>query len=420
MRSAWILILLFALGMPVPGWASGIWLYDLGAPSMGRAGAASAASAEDAATAFANPAGMALLDDSGLVAGVAGLFVSSNFRPGPETTESGGGGGDAGGFSPAAGVYYVNRHSETTQWGLTLNSWFGLGLDYDDDWAGRYFTQEADIFTMALTGTVSRRLSDRVSIGGGLSVVYGELSVETAINNALDGLEDGRLDIKSDDIGFGFNAGLMVEISLQTRMGFTYRSQVDLELDDVLRAHDVGPTLQALLAQAGLAGSVVDLEVVIPQAVSLAVWHRVSDRLVIMGDVGWQDWSEFGRIGINVSSNPPLGLTTPTRYDDTWRVGLGAEWALQNRPWKISAGVSYDSSPVSTADRTPEFPLDRQIRLSVGLHKHHGKRFDWAVTYTYVDSGTGEINAALGEFTGRIQGVYDPYDVHTLGFHIIK
>ncbi len=91
MRSAWILILLIALGAPVPGLAGGIWLYDLGAPSMGRAGAGSAASAEDAATGFANPAGMTLLDDSGLVVGVTGLFVSSKVRPGPETTESGDG-----------------------------------------------------------------------------------------------------------------------------------------------------------------------------------------------------------------------------------------------------------------------------------------------------------------------------------------
>jgi len=40
---------------------------------------------------FANPAGMTLLDDSGLVVGVTGLFVSSKVRPGPETTESGDG-----------------------------------------------------------------------------------------------------------------------------------------------------------------------------------------------------------------------------------------------------------------------------------------------------------------------------------------
>ncbi|MGI9342971.1 MAG: OmpP1/FadL family transporter [Gammaproteobacteria bacterium] len=411
---------LAALLLPSLATAGGIWLYDLGAPSLGRAGAGSGASAEDAATAFTNPAGMALLEDSGLVAGVTGLFVSSKFKPGPGSTETGGGGGDAGGFSPAGGVYYANRHSDRTQWGLTLNSYFGLGLDYDNDWAGRYFAQEADIFTVAFTGTASRRLTDRISIGGGVSAVHGELTVKAALNNALDGLADGQIEINSDDVGFGFNAGIMFEILPQTRVGLTYRSEVELDLDDVLSVSGAGPTIQAALDSAGLTGSTVDLDVVIPQALSLAAYHRVSDRLEIMGDVGWQDWSEFGRMGINVSTNPPVSLTTPTRYDDTWRAAVGAEWELESRPWKLSAGIAYDSSPVSSADRTPEFPLDRQIRLGFGLHVRDGKYFDWSITYTYVDSGTGRMNASLGPLTGTIQGEYDPYRVHTIGFSIVR
>ena len=169
MRRLLVTVSLLVLGLPVPVSAGGIWLYDLGAPSLGRAGAGSVASADDAATAFMNPAGMALLEDSGLVAGVNGLWISTEFQPGPGTTETGGGGGDAGDFAPAGGVFYANRHSDRTQWGLSLNSYFGLGLEYDDDWAGRYFAQESEIFTVAFTGTVSRRLNDKVSIGGGVS-----------------------------------------------------------------------------------------------------------------------------------------------------------------------------------------------------------------------------------------------------------
>ena len=403
-----------------PALAGGIWLYDLGSPSSGRSGAGSVASAEDAVTAFANPAGMTLLEHSSLVVGLTALYVNAEFEPGPGNNESGGNGGNAGGFSPAGGVYYVNRHSERTQFGLTFNSWFGLGLDYDDDWVGRYFAQEADIFTIALTGTVSRRLSDRVSIGGGLSVVQGELTVKSAVNNVLDGLEDGQIDIDSSDTGFGFNLGYMFEASAATRIGLTYRSQVDIELDDILRASGIGPTLEATLQQMGLGpGSTIDLDVVIPQALTLGVYHRVSDRLELMGDIGWQDWSEFGVMGITVSQENPISLTTETRYEDTWRVALGMEWALEPGKWKLSSGISYDSSPASSESRTPEFPVDRQIRLSVGLHRHTGRRFDWSVSYTYVDSGNGRMNESLGFLTGTIDGSYSPYNVHSLAFSLI-
>ena len=411
------LMIIFVSG---PVLASGIWLYDLGSPSSGRSGAGSVASAEDAVTAFSNPAGMTLLEHSGLVAGVTALYVNADFEPGPGTTETGGGGSNAGGFTPGGGVYYANRYSERTQWGLTLNSWFGLGLDYDEDWAGRYFAQEAEIFTAALTGTVSRRLSDRVSIGGGLSVVQGELTVESAVNNVADGLDDGKIFINSDDIGLGFNLGLMFEASAATRIGVTYRSEVDFELGDVLRAEGIGPTVLAGLQQIGLEpGATVDLDVVIPQALMLGLYHRVSDRLEVMGDVGWQEWSEFGEMGISVNQENPISLTTPTRYDDTWRAALGMEWALVPGKWKLSSGISYDSSPASSSIRTPELPVDRQIRLSLGLHRHTGRRFDWSLAYTYVDSGNGRMNASLGDLTGTIQGSYSPYNVHSLAFSLI-
>ncbi len=400
--------------------AAGIWLYDLGSPSSGRSAAGSVASAEDAVTAFSNPAGMSLLEHSGWVAGVNALYVNADFEPGPETTVPGGGGDNAGGFSPGGGLYYANRHSDRTQWGLALNSWFGLGLDYDDDWSGRYFAQESEIFTVALTGTVSRRLSDRVSVGGGLSVLYGELTVESAVNNVLDGLEDGQIDINSDDVGLGFNFGVMLEASEATRFGLTYRSEVELDLDNALSGSGIGPTLLAALQQMGLQpGATIDLDVVIPQAVLLGVYHRVSDRFQIMGDVGWQDWSEFGSIGISINQENPVSLTTPSKYDDTWRAAVGMEWEFKPGEWTLSSGISYDSSPVSSTVRTPELPVDRQIRLSVGLHRHSGRRFDWSVSYTYVDSGTGGMNIGLGPLTGNIQGSYSPYNVHSLAFSLI-
>ncbi len=409
------------LWLSSPVLASGIWLYDLGSPASGRSGAGSVASAEDAVTAFSNPAGMSLLEYSGFVAGAAGLFVNAEFDPGPGTTETGGGGSDAGGFTPGGGLYYANRHSDQFQWGLTLNSWFGLGLEYDDDWAGRYFAQESEIFTVALTGTVSRRLNDRISLGGGLSAVYGELTVETAVNNAADGLEDGRIDINSDDYSFGFNVGVMVEASEATRFGLTYRSEVEFDLDNALSGTGIGPTVLGGLLQMGLQpGATVDLDVVIPQALLLGVYHKISDRFEIMADVGWQDWSEFGEMGISINQENPLSITTPTRYDDTWRAALGMEWEFRPDEWTLSYGISYDSSPVSSTVRTPELPVDRQIRLSVGLHRHTGRRFDWSLSYTYVDSGSGTMNASLGPLTGTIQGDYSPYDVHSLAFSLIR
>ena len=62
-RTRWIVVLL-VLGFPCTSLGSGLYLYELGIPEVGLAGAGWSARAQDAATAFTNPAGMVRLDRS--------------------------------------------------------------------------------------------------------------------------------------------------------------------------------------------------------------------------------------------------------------------------------------------------------------------------------------------------------------------
>jgi hypothetical protein len=40
-----------------------------------------------------------------------------------------------------------------------------------------------------------------------------------------------------------------------------------------------------------------------------------------MGNVGWQDWSEFGEVEIGIDNTQnPVSLTNPLSFDDTWHV----------------------------------------------------------------------------------------------------
>jgi Outer membrane protein transport protein (OMPP1/FadL/TodX)/Bacterial regulatory protein, Fis family len=59
----------------------------------------------------------------------------------------------------------------------------GLVADYGDSWAGRYFIEKAALVTVNFNPVVSYRVTDWLSIGGGMSVVGGSFSSEAAINN---------------------------------------------------------------------------------------------------------------------------------------------------------------------------------------------------------------------------------------------
>src|SRR5580658_11218900 len=102
--------------------ASGLLLYETGAPDLGTASAGRAAMAADASTAAANPAGMTLLDRSQLLSASGALLPSTNFDVAPETTTKGGGGGNAGVFFPTGSFYYVYKFSERVRLGVAVFS----------------------------------------------------------------------------------------------------------------------------------------------------------------------------------------------------------------------------------------------------------------------------------------------------------
>src|SRR5580704_18391385 len=100
--------------------ASGLLLYETGAPDLGTASAGRTAMAANASTAAANPAGMTQLDRTQLLTASGALLPFTNFDVASQTTTSGGGGGNAGVFSPIGGFFYAHKLSERFWLGLAM------------------------------------------------------------------------------------------------------------------------------------------------------------------------------------------------------------------------------------------------------------------------------------------------------------
>lgn len=412
-------MVLFAIGLLAsPAWAAGLWLYEGGTPDLGTAAAGRAAMASDASTAATNPAGMTRLDRSQMLAAFQGIYIKSQF----DTDVSGFGGGDggnAGGFVPSGGLHYVQSVTPDLRLGISAGSYFGLGVDYGDDWAGRYYTTEAELVTFGVNPGVGYRLNDWFSVGAGLSVLYADLTQKAAIHNAFDPGGDGELKIKDDDVGYGFNLGVLIEPRKDTRFGITYRSKVDLEFKDVATLKNVGPILRGILNFSGLAGSKVDIDMTIPQAVMVSGYHQLNDQWAVMANIGWQDWSEFGKQDLTLSSPTSRTFTKDLGYNDTWHFAVGAQCRIAQR-WLWSVGAAYDTSPLDGDDkRTPDLPLDRQIRVGTGLQYDWNQDVTVGVAYEYLDAGKAKIDQDGGPLQGPLKGDYDPNVIHFLAFNLI-
>jgi len=397
--------------------AGALALYEEATPDMGVASAGRQAAAQDASTASGNPAGMTRLDRSQAEGGFLGIYPKTKFKV-DETNVPGGGVGNAGYFTPAGTLYYVHSLSPDLKLGLGIGSYMGAGLDYGDNWSGRYYAEKVDLLTAFINPSVGYRVNPWLSIGGGVSLVYGEMSARTAINTVLEP-GDGRIKYDASDVGYGFNAGILFEVSPQTRFGVTYVSEVQFNFKDEPRYDNIeGTVIEALMRASGVLDSDLKVNFNMPQQVALGGYHELTPNLVLVATVNWQDWSSLGGAEISVPADGST-VSTELEWQDTYHVGLGAYYRVAE-PWLLMLGWAYDTSPISsTKDRSPAMPVDRQFRYAAGVQYEWNKDIALGFAYTLIDAGDCEINKKGGAVTGDLEGKYDPNLIHAFNLNFV-
>src|SRR5512139_503228 len=397
--------------------AGGLWLYEEATPDMGVAGAGRQAAAMDASTAGGNPAGMTRLDRSQVEGGFLGISPDMKFKV-QETTVSGDGVGNAGTFAPSGTLYYVHSLSPDLKLGLSLGSYMGAGLEYGDNWSGRYYAETVKVTTALINGSVGYRVTPWLSVGGGVSIVYGDMSARTAIDTPLEP-GDGRLKFDDSDVGYGFNLGVLFEVSPQTRVGITYLSEVQLDFKDNLRFKNLPDTgiRGALLKASGILDSDLKINWNLPQQVAIGAYQELTKELALVATVNWQDWSKLGFAQLSLPDNNTAKANV--NWKDTYNVGLGAYYRVAE-PWLLMAGWAYDTSPISNSeDRSPALPVDRQFRYAAGVQYDWSKDVALGAAYTLIDAGDCKINKAGTPLTGELVGKYDPNYINVFNLNFI-
>jgi long-chain fatty acid transport protein len=149
---------------------------------------------------------------------------------------------------------------------------------------------------------------------------------------------DADVKVASFGGGDGGNVGVLIEPRKGTRIGLTWIAKVDFDFKDGNIVRGAGPGLDAALRLSGLAGGDTELKWTLPQQVMLGVHHQLSDDLAIMGNLGWQDWSEFGEVGVSVDSTTSVSTTANANFQDTWHAALGARYRLDPRLVPVRRG----------------------------------------------------------------------------------
>jgi long-chain fatty acid transport protein len=395
--------------------AGGLILYEIGTPDLGLASAGYAARAQDAGTAMTNPAGMTRLSQTEILLGIQPFYADLKFSPNGNNTVSGNDGGNAIGIFPGGGAFVVINATSNLKFGLSSYGNFGNALEYDEGWVGRYYVKNATLLGATIAPSIAYRLHEMWSLGASFNAMYGILSTKVAFNNSPFGFfdrQDGQIKLKDTAWGFGGTFGVLFEPTQTLRFGLTYTTKIDLDFEDTLRIENALPEI----IPSGSFGLPTNLGMTVPQAVMASFFYELNQDWGLLGNVGWQNWQEFGYVNVQISSANQRSAIVNLQYEDTWHIALGAQYWL-SQLWRFSFGAAYDSSMVSNENRSLTTPVGSAVRLGLGAQYFVCENFNFGLGYTFLWGGDLTINQNRGLLTGHVAGEFKNTNIQFIGLN---
>lgn len=425
--------------------ASGFALLEQNASGLGNAYAGAAAAAEDASTIYYNPAGLGflpggkqivfgadLINPSAKFGDSASLASGTGIAP-AALRPLGGPGGDAGSLAAVPHFYFAMDVAKDWKIGVGIGAPFGLKTEYPADWEGRFQAIKSDVKTINFNPTVAYKVNDKVALGFGLNYERIDAEFTNAVNFAaatFGGVlkatgsvaaaagaagavaaanPEGSVSIKGSNSAWGYNLGGMFRLTPQTRLGVAYRSAIKYHVTGSATFSGVptavvagiSPTLAAALSSGN-----VSADIKMPDSLSLALNHQLSDKWTLLGDLTWTGWSKIQELRFVRDTGVTLGVT-PENFRNTLRVGFGASYRYNDR-WTSKIGIAYDQTPVNDVDRTPRLPDSNRTWLAIGAQYRPSKdsALDFGYTHLFMNNASINQNATSTAAYGLLSGSY--------------
>ena len=400
---------------PSSALAAGFYIQEQSASGLGTAFAGQTAQVRDASIIFINPAGMTRLDGPTINFGNHLIQATTDIDdrggtsfPGagittlsPEASDDGDNAINLLVVPNFSVAYPVENLLERPIWaGITVNSPFGLEVDYGEDFIGRFVSTRGQLTTINIAPSLAYEVSPGLSLGGSVNVEYAKATLEQAIPNPI-AAGDGLLSLNGIDWEVGINLGVHYEPSERTRFGASYRSGISHEVDGGVEINGVVPAALGGSLPTGTFGARANLD--LPDIINFDVAHDVNDKLTVLGGLSWFGWSDFQdiRIEFDEGADPADVLVIEEEFEDTIALRIGAEYQYDDQ-WTFRGGFQFDESPIETETRSPGIPDADRYWIAAGATYQLSDRlsFDLSGAFITLDEETiaDVVPTAAGDF----------------------
>ncbi len=294
-------------------------------------------------------------------------------------------------------LHVVSPEYNNFRFGLSVVYPYGLSKRWDNAFQ-RATAEEFTLKSYELNPTVSYKVNDKLSIGGGLRAIYAEGVVKSTAAISRD--------LKGNTAEYGYNLALTSRPVENLSLAATYRSKIDLDIEGDARLS---------LGGAQLYNGYAEVSVPAPAVLALAAAYTCnSGRTTAELAYDKTFWNAYDKLDFNyaqdfsthfafaVFDNPKAKNWVNS---DAFRLGLTHKL---NTQWTVMAGFAIDKNPVP--DQTLGFELpDSDAKIySCGLRFQPADNLALGAAYLFDDkeSRTVPTNA------NSINGTFDNAAAH--------
>lgn len=382
-------------GMNSKAEAAGFALYEWG--SRGNAlGGTLIGRADDPSALAWNPAGITQLEGTQIQAGVTAISPKTDVTTTYSGTSTETSTKDNVYFPPNA--YLTHQINDNVWVGVAAFTRFGLGTEFDQNWAGRYSSYNTSIESYSLNPNLAYKFNKYVSIAAGLEL----MSVRADLRKKIDatGANDPNTTATDVDqriivtgITPGINAAIRVTPTDEWAIGFSYRSKMKHRASGSA-SYNVPTGLN--VPSTRFNDSDVTMSMKTPNMFFLGTSYDIMDNLSVEFDAIWSQWSDYSEISYEFDKATAIGIKSidvQKKWQDVWRFQFGVEY-LPIEDLALRVGYVYDQCPIRTGYEDYMLPTnDRQI-VSTGFGwTYENITLDLSYMYLWMKERTIEARA---------------------------
>ena len=342
---------------------------------------------------FYNPAGFVLQEDFGFGIGGAALVPQVIYEdPGTgERTRA----EVSGAFPPYFHGYF--RFGDFAA-GLSMGVPFGAGLQWPEDWPGRFEVTSTSLRVFEAAPSVAWRPLQWLSVGAGPRFAWGTVGYERFLDFARPG-EEGFVELSANAPAVGAQVGVWAQVHDLISLGASWRSSMDLDFEGIARFENIPPEMEM-----DAHDTVARTRMVLPHRFALGLAYEVMGSGVLSLDLEYNLWSAFDTFEVAFESDAIDDIVEDRSWNNTIAMRAGAEYLSPVDGLTIRSGVAIDPTPAPRETLSPAQPdTDRTVMsLGAGYIAAEGLQVDLAYNFVILNRTASGDEDFGGIYDGQI------------------